>query len=61
MKTDQNKIEVIRIRIGDKVYYPIEQFMILNSLKSRVAVYNWVKEGKVEKKKIGSGSFFTLK
>ncbi len=59
MKTDQKKIEVVRIRIGDKVYYPIEQFMQLNSLTRR-SVYNWIKEGKAEKKKIGSGSFFTL-
>jgi hypothetical protein len=61
MRTNQNKIEVVRIRIGGKIFYPIEQFMQMNSLTTRMSVYNWIKEGKAEKKKIGSGSFFTLK
>lgn len=55
-----NKAEIVRLRIGGKVYYPIEQFMQLNSLRTRRSVYNWIKEGKAEKRKIGSGSFFTL-
>ena len=59
MKTDQKKIEVVRIRIGDRIYYPIEQFMQMNSITRR-SVYDWIKKGKAEKKMIGSGCFFTL-
>lgn len=50
---------ISKVTIGNKQYYCIELFMTLNSLKTRKSVYDWIKEGKAEKKKIGSASFFS--
>lgn len=47
-----------KIKIKEKEYYSIARFMELFSLKTRKTVYNWVKDGKAEVKKIGSNSFF---
>jgi len=47
-----------RVKIKNKEYYSIALFMELYSLKSRVSVYAWVKDGKVEIKKIGTNSYF---
>ena len=32
--------------------------MLLNDLRTKKSVYNWVNEGKAIKKKIGSNAFF---
>lgn len=48
-----------RIRIGDKEYYSIKQFMLLYGLRTRKSVYDWIAEKKVEKKKIGNNAFFS--
>jgi len=47
-----------RVKIQEKEYYSILRFMELHSLKSRQSVYAWVKDGKAERRKIGSNSFF---
>lgn len=46
-----------KIRIGQKEYYSIQFFMVLNNLKTRKSVYDWIDQGKAEKKKIGPASF----
>lgn len=50
-----------KVKIQDKEYYSITLFMLLNNLKTRKSVYDWIKEGRAEKKKIGSNSFFAVK
>lgn len=47
-----------KIKIAGKEYYSIDLFMIITGLKSRRSVYAWIDNGKAEKKKIGSNSFF---
>jgi len=47
-----------RVIIQDKEYYSIQKFMELYGLKSRTSIYVWIQEGKAEKKKIGTNSFF---
>ncbi|MCX6303295.1 MAG: hypothetical protein NTW82_14050 [Bacteroidia bacterium] len=47
-----------KVKIAGKEYYSIELFMIIAGLRSRRSVYAWVDQGKAEKKKIGSNSFF---
>jgi hypothetical protein len=47
-----------KVKIKDKEYYSINLFMIITGLKSRRSVYAWVDQGKADKKKIGSNSFF---
>jgi hypothetical protein len=47
-----------KVKIGEKEYCSIDLFMIMHNLKTRKSVYDWLKEGKVEKKKIGTNSFF---
>lgn len=48
-----------KIKIGDKEFYSITLFMLYYNLKTRKSVYDWIDQGKAEKKKIGSNSFFT--
>ena len=50
-----------KLRIGDKVYVKIDQFMLQNNIRTRKTVYDWEKEDKVVRKKIGSNAFFALK
>ena len=48
------------ITIEDKTYYSWNKFLIVSGLKNRKSIYDWVKTGKVEVKKIGSASFFRI-
>jgi hypothetical protein len=52
-------ISLDKIRIGEKVYYSAALFMLINGIKTRKTVYDWIDQGKAEKKKIGTNSFFT--
>jgi hypothetical protein len=47
-----------KVKIKDKEYYSIALFMQVFSLKTRKSVYDWIDQGRAEKKKIGSNSFF---
>jgi len=49
------------ITIEDKTWYSWEKFLPIAGLKNRKSIYDWVRSGKVEVKKIGSASFFRLK
>jgi hypothetical protein len=48
-----------RVKIGNKDYYCIKEFMRLNNLKTRKSVYDWLAENKAERKKIGNNAFFS--
>jgi len=47
--------------INNETYYSIEKFMLMNNLKSKKSVYNWVKNDRAEQKRIYNTSFFRLK
>jgi hypothetical protein len=47
-----------KVKIKDKEYYSIALFMQVFGLKTRKSVYDWIDQGRAEKKKIGSNSFF---
>jgi len=49
------------ITLENKTYYDWEKFLPISGLKNRKSIYDWVKSGKVEVKKIGSASFYRLK
>jgi len=49
------------ITIGNITYYSIDRFMLMNNISSKKTVYNWVKDGKAEQKKIYNTSFFKMK
>ncbi len=49
------------IKIGNKKYFSIDKFMLQNNINSKKTVYNWVENGKVEKKDMFNTSFFRLK
>ena len=50
-----------RITIEDVTWYSADEFLKVTQLKNRKSIYDWVKSGKAEIKKIGSASFFRLK
>jgi hypothetical protein len=47
-----------KITIEGVEYYSWERFLKISGLKNRKSIYDWVKDGKAEIKKIGSASFF---
>jgi hypothetical protein len=49
------------ITIAGVQYISIEKLMILLSVSSKKTIYNMVRDGKVEKKKILNKSFFRVK
>ncbi len=48
------------LTIKDKKYYSIKQAALIYDVTPKT-IHQWVKEGKMEKKKIGSASFFRMK
>ena len=46
------------ITIEDKKYYSWNKFLEISGLRNRKSIYDWVRSGKAEVKKIGSASFF---
>jgi hypothetical protein len=52
-------MEVITIK--DKKFYSMAKFCDLGGIKSEKTVYNMVKDGRVEQKKMFNKSFFRLK
>jgi len=49
------------ITIEDKKYYSIDQFMLIEQIRSEKTVYNRVNAGTVEQKKMFNKSFFRNK
>ena len=49
------------VTISGTKYYSIDQFMLMNNIKSKKTVYNWVNDGKAEQKTIFNSSFFKKK
>lgn len=49
------------ITIDKKKYYTIKQFMLLNNIRAKKTVYNWVESNKAEQKNYFNTSFFRLK
>jgi len=49
------------ITIADIKYYSIDKFMLMNDIKSKKTVYNWVQDGKAMQKNILNSSFFRMK
>ena len=49
------------ITINDKKFYSIAKFCEFGDIKSEKTVYNMVKDGRVEQKKMLNKSFFRLK
>ena len=49
------------IKVNDKKFYSMAKFCDLGNIKSEKTVYNMVKDGRVEQKKMLNKSFFRLK
>lgn len=49
------------ITIENIKYYSIDKFMLQNNISSKKTVYNWVDNGKAERKNMFNTSFFRLK
>jgi len=48
------------ITVEGKTYYSWNKFLAVAGLKNRKSIYDWVKSGRAEVKKIGSASFFRM-
>lgn len=49
------------ITIGTEKYYSIEKLMLLLNITSKKTIYNMVRDGRVEKKRVFNTSFFRQK
>ena len=49
------------ITINDKTFYSMGKFCQLGNIKSEKTVYNMVKDGRVEQRRLLNKSFFRLK
>ncbi len=47
-----------KITIEGKTYFDWQSFLLETGLKNRKSIYDWVKDGKAEVKKIGSAPFY---
>jgi len=47
-----------KITIDNKTFYSWSEFLKVSGLKNRKSIYDWLRSGKAEVKKIGSASFF---
>ena len=49
-----------KITIEGKTYFDWKSFLNESGLKNRKSIYDWIKAGKVEVKKIGSAPFYRM-
>lgn len=49
-----------KITLGGKTYVDWKIFLKMTGLKNRKSIYDWIKSGKAEVKKIGSASFYRM-
>ena len=47
-----------KITVDGKTYFDWKSFLLESGLKNRKSIYDWVKDGKAEVKKIGSAPFY---
>jgi len=50
-----------KLKFGNEEWYDWESFLLISGLRNRKSIYDWIKSGKAEVKKIGSASFYRLK
>jgi len=50
-----------KLKFGNEEWHDWESFLLISGLRNRKSIYDWIKSGKVEVKKIGSASFYRLK
>jgi len=49
------------VTVNNTTYYSIEKLMLMLDITSKKTVYNMVRDGRVEKKRIFNSSFFRQK
>ena len=49
------------LTLGKETWHDWESFLIVAGLRNRKSIYDWVRDGKAEVKKLGSASFYRLK
>ena len=49
-----------KITLDGKTYFDWKGFLKVSGLKNRKSIYDWVRTGQAEVKKIGSASFYRI-